>query len=145
MKQMLLNLSQWRPFANQQTSTHFVQRSKMMEYDQPLVWVTLILMVFGMVMVYSASISLPDSPKYANYKNTHFLVRQAMFILVSIAVSFFVFRIRVFVYLHFDLVSLGVDSRCGQGRQWCEALVGVQRFQLATIRTDEVVHGVVCR
>ncbi len=95
MKQMLLNLSQWRPFANQQTSTHFVQRSKMMEYDQPLVWVTLILMVFGMVMVYSASISLPDSPKYANYKNTHFLVRQAMFILVSIGVSFFVFRIRV--------------------------------------------------
>ena len=26
--------------------------SKMMEYDQPLVWVTLILMLFGMVMVY---------------------------------------------------------------------------------------------
>ena len=39
----------------------------MMEYDQPLVWVTLLLMLFGMVMVYSASIALPDSPKYAAY------------------------------------------------------------------------------
>ena len=51
--------------------------SKMMEYDQPLVWVTLLLMLFGMVMVYSASISLPDSPKFAAYKNTYFLQRQA--------------------------------------------------------------------
>ena len=25
--------------------------SKMMDYDQPLVWITLILMLFGMVMV----------------------------------------------------------------------------------------------
>jgi cell division protein FtsW len=39
--------------------------SKMMDYDQPLVWVTLLLMLFGMVMVYSASIALPDSPKFA--------------------------------------------------------------------------------
>lgn len=95
MKQLLLNLNQWRPFGKSQASTHFVKRSKMMEYDQPLVWVTLILMVFGMVMVYSASISLPDSPKYASYKNTHFLFRQAIFILVSIAASFIFFRIRV--------------------------------------------------
>jgi len=43
------------------------RQSKMMEYDQPLVWVTLLLMLLGMVMVYSASISLPDSPKFANY------------------------------------------------------------------------------
>nr|WP_315486085.1 putative lipid II flippase FtsW [uncultured Undibacterium sp.] len=67
----------------------------MMEYDQALVWVTLILMLFGMVMVYSASISLPDSPKYANYKNNHFLVRQATFVSFSIFMSFIVFRVRV--------------------------------------------------
>lgn len=71
------------------------QRSRMMEYDQPLVWVVLLLMLFGMVMVYSASISLPDSPKYASYKNAHFLTRQAMFIGVSIVVGLFVFRVRV--------------------------------------------------
>ena len=71
------------------------QRSKMMEYDQPLVWIVLLLMLFGMVMVYSASISLPDSPKYAAYKNTHFLVRQAMFIGVSFFAGLFAFRVRV--------------------------------------------------
>lgn len=69
--------------------------SKMMEYDQPLVWVTLLLMLFGMVMVYSASISLPDSPKFANYKNTYFLQRQAIFIAISLVAGLFAFRIRV--------------------------------------------------
>lgn len=71
------------------------QRSRMMEYDQPLVWVILLLMLFGMVMVYSASISLPDSPKYANYKNSHFLGRQAMFICVSLAAGFVAFKVKV--------------------------------------------------
>ena len=69
--------------------------SKMMEYDQPLVWVTLLLMLFGMVMVYSASISLPDSPKFANYRNTYFLQRQAIFIAISLVTGLFVFCIRV--------------------------------------------------
>jgi cell division protein FtsW len=71
------------------------QRSKMMEYDQPLVWVTLLLMLFGMVMVYSASISLPDSPKYASYKNSHFLVRQAMFIGIALFAGLLAFRIKI--------------------------------------------------
>ncbi|WP_408057828.1 putative lipid II flippase FtsW [Undibacterium rugosum] len=67
----------------------------MMNYDELLVWVTMILMLFGMVMVYSASIALPDSPKYANYKNNHFLLRQAMFILISVVAGAFAFRIPV--------------------------------------------------
>jgi cell division protein FtsW len=71
------------------------QRSKMMEYDQPLIWVTILLMLFGMVMVYSASISLPDSPKYAAYKNSHFLIRQAVFIVASIVAALLAFRVPV--------------------------------------------------
>ena len=71
--------------------------SRMMEYDQPLVWVVLLLMLFGMVMVYSASIALPDSPKFAYLagKNNYFLVRQAMFIAISMVTGLFVFRIPV--------------------------------------------------
>lgn len=72
-----------------------VQRSRMMEYDQPLVWVTLLLMLFGMVMVYSASISLPDSPKYAAYKNSHFLTRQAMFIGIALLAGLMAFRVKI--------------------------------------------------
>ena len=71
------------------------QRSRMMEYDQPLVWVVVLLMLFGMVMVYSASIALPDSPKYANYTNYHFLVRQISFISVSLLAGLLAFRVRV--------------------------------------------------
>jgi cell division protein FtsW len=71
--------------------------SRMMEYDQLLVWVTILMMLFGMVMVYSASIALPDSPKYASLgnKNYYFLVRQAMFIVISLFAGLFAFRIPV--------------------------------------------------
>ena len=72
--------------------------SKMMEYDQPLVWVTLLLMMFGLVMVYSASIALPDSPKYANYAHTYFLKKQAMFICLALLAGLFVFRIKIAVW-----------------------------------------------
>jgi len=71
------------------------RRSLVMEYDQPLVWVVLLLLSLGMVMVYSASISLPDSPKYASYANAHFLVRQASFIAISLIVGLFAFRLRI--------------------------------------------------
>jgi len=92
MKQMMLPFQKWLPFSDPAPQTQLVHRSKMMSYDQALVWVTMILMLFGMVMVYSASISLPDSPKYANYTNNHFLVRQALFIVVSLIVGIFAFR-----------------------------------------------------
>lgn len=81
-----------------QNPAHSTARSQMLEYDQMLVWVTLILMLFGMVMVYSASISLPDSPKYAGYANTHFLVRQAIFIALSVVLGYGVFHIKIEVW-----------------------------------------------
>ncbi|MFC5458469.1 putative lipid II flippase FtsW [Massilia niabensis] len=71
--------------------------SKMMDYDQPLVWITLILMLFGMVMVYSASIGLPDSPKFTNLNGRHeyFLYRQAAFIIAAIVAAYVAFRFPV--------------------------------------------------
>ena len=77
------------------SSVSSIKRSRMMEYDQPLVWVVVLLMLLGMVMVYSASISLPDSPKYAHYKNAHFLVRQAIFVTVSLLAGLLTFRVRI--------------------------------------------------
>ena len=71
------------------------RQSKMMDYDKPLVWVVLLLMLLGMVMVYSASISLSDARKFAAYTNNYFVVRQALFIGVSIIVGAMVFRIPV--------------------------------------------------
>jgi cell division protein FtsW len=108
-----------------------VQHSKMMDYDQPLVWVVVLLMLFGMVMVYSASISLPDSPKYAAYKNSHFLVRQASFIGVSLIAGLLAFRVRIetwqrlapylFVFTLFLLLLVlvpGIGKGVNGARRW---------------------------
>jgi cell division protein FtsW len=45
------------------------------ELDTVLVWVVAALLAFGLVMVYSASIALPDSSRFAKYEPTHFLWR----------------------------------------------------------------------
>ena len=66
-------------------------RSKLLDYDQPLLWVVIALLSLGLVMVYSASIAMPDSPKYASYRNYYFLAHQAVFlfaVLVGAAIGF---------------------------------------------------------
>jgi cell division protein FtsW len=45
------------------------------ELDTVLVWVIAALLAFGLVMVYSASIALPDSVRFAKYQSTHFMWR----------------------------------------------------------------------
>ncbi|MBB5203447.1 cell division protein FtsW [Inhella inkyongensis] len=54
---------------------HSTQVSRAHGFDLLLVWVVICLLCLGLVMVYSASIALPDSPKFARYESTHFLVR----------------------------------------------------------------------
>ena len=71
------------------------RQSRMMEYDKPLLWVIILLLLLGMVMVYSASIALPDSRKYAAYSNYYFLSRQATFIAISAVIGLVAFRIPV--------------------------------------------------
>jgi cell division protein FtsW len=53
-------------------------------FDQPLVWVTIALLALGLVMVYSASIAMPDNPRFARYSPGYFLLRHA----ASIAIAF---------------------------------------------------------
>ncbi|AZG13339.1 MULTISPECIES: putative lipid II flippase FtsW [Cupriavidus] len=73
-------------------------RSRMMEYDQPLLWVAIVLLTFGLVMVYSASIALPDSPRYANYREAHFLVRHAFALFIGLSMGLVAFQIPVKVW-----------------------------------------------
>ncbi len=44
-------------------------------FDQGLLWVTVGLLALGLVMVYSATVALPDNPRFARYTPTYFLVR----------------------------------------------------------------------
>ena len=61
--------------------------------DQAFLWSVLALLFLGLIMVYSATVALPDSSKYANYQATHFLVRHALSIAVALVMSFFIFQI----------------------------------------------------
>ncbi len=70
-------------------------RSKMLTWDQPLLWISLALLIFGLVMVYSASIALSDSPRYGNLKPTYFLARQALFIVIGLCAGGATFRVRI--------------------------------------------------
>ena len=60
------------------------RNSLAMGFDASLVWVVIGLMALGLVMVYSASVALPDNPKFARYAPTHFLTRHA----ISMAIAF---------------------------------------------------------
>lgn len=59
--------------------------------DEWLLWVAGALLALGLVMVYSASVALPDSPKFAAYKPTHFLTRHAFAIGLGVLVGLVAF------------------------------------------------------
>jgi cell division protein FtsW len=62
-------------------------------FDQPLLWVAVALLTWGLVMVYSASIALPDNPRFANYAHTHFVVRHGIFISIGLVVALLAFQV----------------------------------------------------
>ena len=64
-------------------------------FDQPLVWVIITLMLWGLVMVYSASIAMPDNPRFANYSHMHFLVRHVFSIGVGFIAGLLAFQVPV--------------------------------------------------
>ena len=54
-----------------------------------------LLLLWGLVMVYSASIAMPDNPRFANYKPTHFLNRHLFALLLGTMTSLLAFQIPV--------------------------------------------------
>ena len=64
-------------------------------FDQPLAWVTLCLLMWGLVMVYSASIAMPDNPRFANYTQTHSSVRHVASIGIAFVAALLAFQVPV--------------------------------------------------
>jgi cell division protein FtsW len=64
-------------------------------FDQALVWVTVALLMFGLVMVYSASVAMPDNPKFSRYAHTHFLMRHVLSLMVAFVVALLAFQVPV--------------------------------------------------
>jgi len=71
------------------------QPARLQGFDQALVWVVIALLAVGMVMVYSASVALPDNPKFARYTPTHFLSRQMISIALALVAALVVVQIPV--------------------------------------------------
>ena len=60
-------------------------------FDQALVWVTVTLLAWGLVMVYSASIAMPENPRFARYTHTYFLIRHAMWLAMAFVAALLAF------------------------------------------------------
>lgn len=105
-------------------------------YDQGLLWVILILLGIGLVMVYSASIAIAEADKAVGNNSSYYLVRQAIFIAISLGAAFVAFNIPVawwqkmapYLFL-FGLALLvlvlipGIGRVVGGSRRWLSLFV----------------------
>jgi len=69
------------------------QATQMHTVDMALIWVIGILLTWGLVMVYSASIAMPDNPKFTGYSHTHFLSRHILSIATALVAALLAFQI----------------------------------------------------
>ena len=114
-------------------------------YDQGLLWVTLMLLGFGLVMVYSASITLAEADKATGHQSTYYAVRHAIYLLIALLAGFVTFQIptrfwqKVAPYLFLaGLVLLIMVLIPGVGRQ----VNGSQRWiplGFATLQPSELM------
>jgi cell division protein FtsW len=70
-------------------------------FDQVLLWVTVALLAFGVVMVYSASVAMPDNPRFARYAHTHFLTRHVLSLVVAFMAGLIAFQIPMQIWEKF--------------------------------------------
>ncbi|MEY2952680.1 MAG: putative lipid flippase FtsW [Pseudomonadota bacterium] len=82
-------------YANGDTPSRADPSTRLMGLDLPLVWVTVALMAFGLVMVYSASVAMPDNPRFAKYTHTYFLNRHAIYIVLAGLIALATFQVPV--------------------------------------------------
>ncbi len=71
------------------------QAPRIAGFDAALVWCVVALLSLGLVMVYSASVALPDSPKYKLYAPTFFLSRHALSLGIAFVVALVVVQLPI--------------------------------------------------
>lgn len=116
------------------------QPTRISGFDQTLVWIVLALLAVGLVMVYSASVALPDNPKFARYEPTHFLSRHILSIVIATLAAVVVVQIPMSVWeraapwlfaLSLMLLVVVLIPAVGKGvngaRRWIP--IGLMNFQ----------------
>ena len=66
--------------------------------DQALLWVIVALLAWGLVMVYSASIAMPDNPRFGKISHTHFLLRHAFALVMGFVAALLTFQVPMAVW-----------------------------------------------
>ncbi|MDO5623897.1 MAG: putative lipid II flippase FtsW [Pseudomonadota bacterium] len=69
--------------------------TRVLGFDQSLIWVCVALLAWGLVMVYSASVALPDNPRFARLSPNHFVLRHGMWIALSFVAALITFQVRM--------------------------------------------------
>ncbi len=116
--------------------TDVKQRPPMAEYDQPLVWITLLLLGIGMVMVYSASIAIAEGSRSTGHQPMYYLMRHAVFLVVSVVFAGVAFQVPSRVWqqgspylfmIGFVLLALvlvpGIGREVNGSRRWISLFV----------------------
>ncbi|MEG0937539.1 MAG: putative lipid II flippase FtsW [Comamonas sp.] len=66
--------------------------------DQALIWVVIALLSWSLVMVYSASIAMPDNPRFGKIQPYHFLLRHTMSIGMAFVGALLAFQVPMNVW-----------------------------------------------
>jgi cell division protein FtsW len=123
---------------------------RVLGFDQALLWVTVALLAWGLVMVYSASIAMPDNPRFKGSSHTGFLLRHAASIVVAFVAALLAFQVPMSVWekhaprlflLSLFLLVLVLVPFIGRGangaRRWIS--LGVMSFQPSELAKFAIV------
>lgn len=82
-----INVEKWN------LNTLRLENTQTAPYDKGLLWAVLCLLGLGLVMVYSASIAIAEADKAVGYNSSYYLVRQIIFLVVSLVAAVVTFNI----------------------------------------------------
>jgi cell division protein FtsW len=134
--------------------------TRMLGFDQSMLVVVLALLALGLVMVYSASVAMPDNPKFARYAATHFLTRHILSMAIAFLAALIAVQVPVsvwerygpwiFVAALFMLLVVLVPAISGRGvngaRRWIPlGIVNFQPSELAKLAMAMYAAGYMVR
>ena len=124
--------------------------SRIEQFDFTLLWVVLGLLAFGLVMVYSASIAMPDNPRLARLTSSYHLIRHAFALTVGVTAAILAFQVPIDTWERFapwlfvaSLILLvavlipGIGSVVNGARRWIS--LGFMSFQPSELAKFAVV------
>ena len=77
--------------------------SQFTDFDESLVWVGVLLLLIGLVMVYSSSIAFAEGSRFTGYRANYFLWRHGISLLIGGVAAWVAFQVPMAVWQRFAL------------------------------------------